>query len=76
MDKGSRVSLVTDEQDVVERDIPLERVRDQCEDALLLVKEETGGQVPQTLVGEARGSEQRYAFYLTEMCLLAEGEEI
>lgn len=67
---------IRENRDIRERDIPLERIRDQCEDALLLVKEETGGEVAQTLVGKARGGKQGYAFYLTEMCLLAQGEEI
>jgi hypothetical protein len=51
-------------------------VGDQRQDFLVLVEEQTCGEVSQALVGEAGGGQKLKAFDLAEMCPLSEGEEV
>lgn len=59
-----------------ERIVLLKRVRHQRQHLLVLIEQQTRGQMAQPLVGETWGSKEFEAFYLTEMCSLAEGEKV
>lgn len=51
-------------------------VGDQRQDLLILVQQQTRGQVSETLVRKPARSQQLYTFDLTEMCPLPQGEEV
>jgi hypothetical protein len=56
--------------------ILLQGVGDQCQDLLVLVQQQHGAQVAETLVSETRGGQQLQTFNLAEMCPLTKGEEV
>ena len=56
--------------------ILLQGVGDERQDLLVLVQQQHGAQVAETLVSETRGGQQLQTFNLAEMCPLAEGEEV
>lgn len=60
----------------MEEGILLERVGDQGQDLLVLIQEQHGAQVPQSLVRKAGRGQQLQAFNLTKMGPLAECEEV
>ena len=57
-------------------EVILERVGDEGEDFLILIEEEHGAQVSQSLVRKSGRGQQFEAFYLAEVGSLAEGEEV
>lgn len=57
-------------------DILLQGVGDERQDLLVLIEQQTRGQVSQTLVGEARGGQQLDTFNLTKVRSLAQREEV
>jgi hypothetical protein len=54
----------------------LERVCNQRQDFLVLVKEQHGPEISQSLVRKARRGQQFEAFYLSEMCSLSQSKQI
>jgi hypothetical protein len=54
----------------------LERVCHECKHFLILVEQQAGGQVAQSFVGEAWGSQELQTLDLSEMCSLAQREEV
>jgi hypothetical protein len=54
----------------------LQRVCDQRQDLLILIQQQHGTQISQSLVREARRSEEFEAFDLTEVRSFAQGEEV
>ena len=70
----SLVSHVNNLRDPGFRDVLLEGIGDECKDFLVLIQQQTGGEVTEALVGKAGGSQQFEAFYLTKVCAFAESK--
>ena len=54
----------------------MERVGHQGQDLLVLVEQQHGAEVAQSLVRKARGGQQLQTLDLAKMCPLAQGEQI
>ncbi len=57
-----------------ERDILFQRIRDEGQDFLVFIQEQTRGQMSQSLIGESRRGEELDALYLTKVRPLPQGE--